>query len=561
MDLKLAWDPEHGAPARLLSWRAPYQGPGADTLRLDVTGREDARVRFIEDVSSCTLESLTRLPGAGEAWLSRIQGGDILVRGLLPFAGNPVAGAVPLIQDGTGVSARFEEPLGVARVRPGVLHPGETDPLVVVAEPRQHVIRSVTAGREAGTPWGLPGVPGHRDGWADEALFHGPTFLACREQVAVPIQGIVYGATQVTPDFVVSDSGNHAIREVKGDGTVATLAGAPLGGPGYRDHADPAQARFDDPQGIAVDLAGAVLVADQGNRVLRRIAPDGAVTTLAGRAGHPGTDDGLGEDARFFQMKGLAIHPQTGVLFLADGHAIRAITPAGRVVTVLGSVTGAGFRDLNLPGEDPRTPCLRDPWGVAVSGLKLFIADRDNHAVREYCLRTGTLRTLAGDPQRPEISWGLLRDGLEAFPREGYGTLLAPRGITGQLRMDAKALLWVATGPCLAKLNWTPLAGPRIHLGPPEPVAVGDPYPVPFILFGERGHSDGSAGRDFEYEAECLDPDGTPAGALVRGEGRFGDTQEFQGRPFTASGTGRIRVRCLTLDGLSTAGSVTVQIR
>ena len=85
-----------------------------------------------------------------------------------------------------------------------------------------------------------------------------------------------------------------------------TLAGD--GTAGYRDGAG-AQARFNAPQGVAVDAGGVVYVADTGNNRIRRIAPDGTVTTVAGD-GTAGYRNGAGSQARFNAPRGLAVDGQ-----------------------------------------------------------------------------------------------------------------------------------------------------------------------------------------------------------------------------------------------------------
>src|SRR5215467_12055851 len=80
-------------------------------------------------------------------------------------------------------------------------------------------------------------------------------------------------------------------------GTVSTLAGL-AGNPGSADGYG-ADARFNFPVGIAVDTDGNVYVADQNNATIRKVSPEGSVTTLAGLAGSVGSLDGIGTAAQF----------------------------------------------------------------------------------------------------------------------------------------------------------------------------------------------------------------------------------------------------------------------
>lgn len=183
-----------------------------------------------------------------------------------------------------------------------------------------------------------------------------------------------------------------------------------------------ADARFDDPFGIAVAADGTVFVADGGmsNRI-RRLRPDGRVDTLAGSL--EGFLDGSGADARLHTPSGLAIDPH-GTLYVADtgNHAIRRITPDG-VVTTLAGNGEAGFADG--PAAQAR---FHAPTGVAVDGMgRVYVADGFNDRIR--VIEAGAVRTLAGDG-RP----GLV-DGTGAQTR--FDT---PGGVA----LAADGALWVA---------------------------------------------------------------------------------------------------------------------
>ena len=132
-------------------------------------------------------------------------------------------------------------------------------------------------------------------------------------------------------NLYVADTGNHAIRKVTPQGVVSTLAGG--GGPGFRD--GPArQALFNGPIGVAVDGAGRVYVADTYNDRIRVIGREGQVSTLAG-GDRPGFQDGTGDQARFDTPTAVAVDA-TGVAWVADlgNDAIRRIGPKGGVSTL-----------------------------------------------------------------------------------------------------------------------------------------------------------------------------------------------------------------------------------
>jgi len=193
--------------------------------------------------------------------------------------------------------------------------------------------------------------------------------------------------------ILVADLGAHAIRTVAADGTVATLAGSP-GAPGTADAAGTA-ARFHFPGGIAVANDGTVYVADTDNDTIRAIASSGSVTTIAGRAGRSSSADGQGTAARFEDPFSTAVDAN-GIVYVADSaaHVIRRITPDGMVTTYAGSPGAYGSADGT--GAAAR---FYSPFGVAVDAAgNVYVADSLNHTVRKIAAG-GIVTTLAGSAQ------------------------------------------------------------------------------------------------------------------------------------------------------------------
>jgi sugar lactone lactonase YvrE len=230
---------------------------------------------------------------------------------------------------------------------------------------------------------GLPGTTGSADGSGDAARFNTPNYL-----VVARDGGIAIG-----------DFGNSTIRTVVGT-QVSTLAGSP-GVFGFADGTGSA-ARFAGNGGLAYDSAGNLFVSDWDNHVIRRITPDGVVSTFAGSPGQPGSADGTGADVFRHNPNGLAIDAQDN-LYVVDwgNHTIRRITPTGDVSTFAGAAGQPGAVDG--AGTDAR---FRTPGAVAIDGTgHLYVVDMFNHAVRKIT-PAGVVSTLAGQLGLPGTADG-----------------------------------------------------------------------------------------------------------------------------------------------------------
>ena len=257
-----------------------------------------------------------------------------------------------------GTAARFSVPAGVAVDRAGNVY---------VADTFNHAIRKVTQAGVVTTLAGLPGTFGSTDGTGGDARFYYPDKLALDN----------------TGNLYVADSGNSTIRKVTGEGVVTTLAG--LAGSFGSANGTGSAARFNSPEGVAVDSAGNVYVADADNCTIRKVAPVGTnwvVTTIAGLTGSVGSANGTGGAARFSFPQGLAIDG-TGNLYVGDtdNYTIRKVTPVGTNWVVTTLVGRAGISG-SVDGTNSAAR-LSDPKGVAVdSAGNIYVADEENHTIR-----------------------------------------------------------------------------------------------------------------------------------------------------------------------------------
>jgi sugar lactone lactonase YvrE len=206
-------------------------------------------------------------------------------------------------------------------------------------------------------------------------------------------EGPFGAAVDSTGNVYVADSGNNTIRKMTPVGTnwvVSTLAGLP--GSFGPDDGTGSAARFWNPQGVAVDSAGNVYVADVGSDTIRKVTPAGVVTTLAGLAGSPGSADGTGSAAQFNGPAGVAVD-SAGNVYVADtgNSTIRKVTPAGGVTTLAGLAGSPG--SANGTGSAAQ---FNGPAGVAVdSAGNVYVADSGNDTIREVT-PAGGVSTLAG---------------------------------------------------------------------------------------------------------------------------------------------------------------------
>jgi DNA-binding beta-propeller fold protein YncE len=208
---------------------------------------------------------------------------------------------------------------------------------------------------------------GCKDGNGPEARFNNP-------------RGI---ALDFDHNVLLADMGNHALRKVTRTGVVTTVAGS---GKGYADGVGTA-AHFNSPWGIVVDAHGTIFVADKDNHCLRKVAPaDGTVSTLAGKGQVKGWSNGSGESARFSWPRGLALDTDSQLIVADSGnHCIRRVTTdEGRVTTVAGRAEHPGSAD----GE-AADALFNHPCGIAVDGNNnVLVADTKNNAIRfGVCLR------------------------------------------------------------------------------------------------------------------------------------------------------------------------------
>ncbi len=284
---------------------------------------------------------------------------DVATGALENFAGlSGVSGS----EDGIGSAARFHEPAGLAFDHAGNLY---------VAEREACRIRRIEPNGAVTTLAGEYGAFGSVDGVGAAARFFSPV-------------GLAFDASASGGRLVVADSLNSRIRTINtSTAVVANLAGPVVPTRGA-DNGLGAGARFNAPRALARDVAGNLFVADRGNHVVRRISPSGQVTTVAGKAGEPGSLNGVGEGARFNEPEGIAVSADGAILYVSENgnHTIRRLALDAQGVATVTTLAGAA----GLTGFGDGTGGLarfNQPRALALGPTgDLFVADFGNNRIR-----------------------------------------------------------------------------------------------------------------------------------------------------------------------------------
>lgn len=269
--------------------------------------------------------------------------------------------------DGGAGAGHFVGPYGIAMDASGN---------IFVADQSARTIRKISRDGYVSTFAGLPGFIEHKDGKGSEARFEEPRGIACCDG-----SGNLY----------VIDS--DWIRKIAPDGTVSHFAGSDYG---YAD--GPAlQAKFARAKDLAIDAGGNIFVADQDNYVIRKIATDGTVSTFAG-SGTYGSSDGVGSAATFGFTTTLDFDA-AGNLYVGESTGLlRRIAPDARVTTV------AGKAEVNEARDGIGTQATFGGMnGIAFDRAtgSLFIADTDATSIRRFDPATSAVTTYAGSaPER-----------------------------------------------------------------------------------------------------------------------------------------------------------------
>lgn len=297
--------------------------------------------------------------------------------------------------DGSAITARFRNPAHIAVDLHGTVYVSDNGNHKIKTISPSGIVTTLAGGPDSPTiidSNGKISVLAYPSGLAVDGK--GNTYVACVGSVQKITSGGVVttlvhssgsysdrnnsrrfqpsGVALYRTNLLVTDVDNHTILSVTLGGSVSVLAGEP--GVQGRSDGTGTGARFYSPGGVAADQEGNVYVSDTYNHTIRKITPDGQVSTVAGQAGDPGKADGTGMAARFDYPKGIVVVPE-GSLYVADGSRIRKISPEGYVTTL--ARTAISGEDMEGSRE---VTYLSSPFGLAVDAAgNLYIADPGNN--------------------------------------------------------------------------------------------------------------------------------------------------------------------------------------
>jgi sugar lactone lactonase YvrE len=303
--------------------------------------------------------------GAGALWLGQLYGCGGSTTDM-PNSTTSSTPSTPVVLVNTGtvttLARGFSYPRGIAVDTQGNVYLSDTSNNMIKKIDTTQTVSTVAGTLAAGSTDTSGGTPSFRSPYG----------------IAVDASGNLY----------ISDSSNHKIRKIDASGVVTTFAGSGSAG---NTNGTGVAASFHYPDGLALDAHGNLYVADSGNHQIRKIDPNGVVTTLAG-SGSSGRVNASGTSATFNTPSGVAVDG-SGNVYVADtnNNLIRKIDTTGAVTTFAGSGTYGNANDpvaLNAS--------FKAPAGVAVDANgNVFVADQYNNGIRKIDT-SGAVTTLAG---------------------------------------------------------------------------------------------------------------------------------------------------------------------
>jgi uncharacterized protein (TIGR03437 family) len=229
------------------------------------------------------------------------------------------------------------------------------------------------------------------------------------------------------------DFTNNRVRKIATNGTITTVAGTGIGG--YNgDNIQGTAAQLNQPYRVALDPAGNLYIADPGNNRIRKLAPNGIITTVAGNGSANYSGDGGPATSAALDYAEDAVVDVFGNIFIADSanNVIRKVSTSGIITTVAGNGYAAGTGNGNYTGDGGLAThaTLYNPVSIAVDPAgDIFISDQLNNVIREVNT-SGIINTVAGT-------------GTFAFGGDGGPAIKAEFGYPAGVALDAAGNLYI----------------------------------------------------------------------------------------------------------------------
>ncbi|NQX37613.1 NHL repeat-containing protein [Pedobacter steynii] len=332
-----------------------------------------------------------------------------------------IAGAGnPGFKDGTSRNTSFNYPQKVVTDAAGNIY---------VADQKNNRIRKITPEGVVTTIAG-DGNQGNTNGQGTAAQFKQP--------IGITIDG--------SGNLYVADAGNNSIRKITASGMVSTLAGG--AGGGFADGTGSA-AKFNYPFDITLDASNNLLVSDLANNRLRKVTPEGVVTTFAGTGGS-NIVNGPIATATMYNAASTVIDPTSGNIYVAQDCFIRKITPDGIVSVLAGNTSPQlGFGYIDGPGLIAKFFYI---YSLTIDKKgNIYAADTDNHLIRKIT-PDGFVSTYAGK-QYPNVGTPFPAPHLDGPAKTAL--FARPTGVT--FDKDGNLIVSEQDGNCIRKIIEVPI--------------------------------------------------------------------------------------------------------
>jgi uncharacterized protein (TIGR03437 family) len=324
-------------------------------------------------------------------------------------------------------------------------------------------------------------------------------------------------STDRSGNLFIADQNNQRIRKIAPDGTISTVAGNGI--QGFAGDGGPAiNAELYNPTGVFADNLGNIYIADVGNQRIRKVDPSGTITTIAGNGAKGyGGDGGPAVNATFYNCVRVALD-LAGNVVIADqsNHRVRRITSDGVINTIAGNGVGTPQNGaFSGDGGPAINASLNNPTAIAFDGTGvLYIADQFNMRIRKVGL-DGTITTIAGN-------------GSAGYAGDGGSALAASLNFPGAITVDAGGNIYfnddqnfvtrrVSTTGTITTVAGNGKAGFSGDGGPATSASLSGNFGLVFDTSGNLYIADSQNNRIREVYAETSPgkaPGITPAGVV-----------------------------------------------